>query len=181
MQMKNPQKQMPEISRSAWIFKTAVIVGNVVIGDDVFVAPNAVIRADEPDSSIVIGSNCNVQDNVVIHALSDSEVVIGNSTSLAHGCIVHGPCRIGKGCFIGFGAVVFDCTIGKDTLILHNATVRGAGIPSGRVVPDGQTITRPDDVRDLEEITPDLADFKRSVVKTNMDLVRDYRKLAEDA
>jgi carbonic anhydrase/acetyltransferase-like protein (isoleucine patch superfamily) len=39
---------MPEISRSAWIFKTAVIVGNAVIGDNVFVAPNAVIRADEP-------------------------------------------------------------------------------------------------------------------------------------
>jgi len=57
MQMKNPHKQMPAISRSEWIFKTAVIVGSVVIGDDVFVAPNAVTRADEPGSSIVIGSN----------------------------------------------------------------------------------------------------------------------------
>ncbi len=179
MQMQNPQRQMPDISRSAWISETAVIVGNVVIGDDVFVAPNAVIRADEPDSSIVIGSGCNVQDNVVIHALSDSEVVIGSSTSLAHGCIVHGPCRIADGCFIGFGAVVFDCTIGKDTLILHNSIVRGVEIPSGKVVPDGQTITRQDDVRGLEEITQDLVDFKRSVVKTNMDLVRDYRKLTK--
>ncbi len=179
MQMQNPQRQMPDISRSAWISETAVIVGNVVIGDDVFVAPNAVIRADEPGSSIVIGSGCNVQDNVVIHALSDSEVVIGSSTSLAHGCIVHGPCRIADECFIGFGAVVFDCTIGKDTLILHNSIVRGVEIPSGKVVPDGQTITRQDDVRGLEEITQDLVDFKRSVVKTNMDLVRDYRKLTK--
>jgi carbonic anhydrase/acetyltransferase-like protein (isoleucine patch superfamily) len=105
----------------------------------------------------------------------------GSSTSLAHGCIVHGPCRIGAGCFIGFGAVVFDCSVGNDTLILHNATVRGARIPSGKVVPDGMTITRQDDVKGLEEITQDLADFKRSVVKTNMDLVRDYRKLAEEA
>ena len=79
---------MPEISRSAWIFKTAVMVGNVVIGDNVFVDPNAVIMADEPGSSIVIGSNCNVQDNVVIHVLPDSEVAIGNGTSLAHGCIL---------------------------------------------------------------------------------------------
>ena len=181
MQMQNPHRQMPEISRSAWISETAVIVGNVIIRDNVFVAPNAVIRADEPGSSIVIGSGCNVQDNVVIHALSDSEVVIGRTTSLAHGCIVHGPCRIGEGCFIGFGAVVFDCTIGKDTLILHNVTVRGVEIPSGRVVPDGQTITGPDDAKGLEETTPDLEEFKRSVVKTNMDLVRDYRKLAEEA
>ncbi|PXF59847.1 MAG: carbonate dehydratase [Candidatus Methanogaster sp.] len=181
MMMQNPQRQMPEISRSAWISKTAVIVGNVVIGDNVFVAPNAVIRADEPGSSIAIGSNCNVQDTVVIHALSDSEVVVGINTSLAHGCIVHGPCRIGEGCFIGFGAVIFDCTIGKDTLILHNATVRGSRIPSGKVVPDGQTITRQDAVKGLEEITQDLADFKERVVKTNMDLVKDYRKLAEEA
>jgi carbonic anhydrase/acetyltransferase-like protein (isoleucine patch superfamily) len=181
MQMQNPHRQMPEISRSAWISETAVIVGNVIIRDNVFVAPNAVIRADEPGSSIVIGSGCNVQDNVVIHALSDSEVVVGRSTSLAHGCIVHGPCRIGERSFIGFGAVIFDCTIGKDTLILHNATVRGVEIPSGRVVPDGQTIIKQDDVRGLEETTPDLEGFKRSVVKTNIDLVRDYRKLAEEA
>lgn len=181
MQLKNPQKQMPEISKSAWISETAVIVGDVTIGDDVFVAPNAVIRADEPGSSIVIGSGCNVQDNVVIHALSYSEVVIGGGTSLAHGCIVHGPCRIDEGCFIGFGAVIFDCTVGNDTLILHNATVRGARIPPRRVVPDGQTITGPGDAKGLEEITQDLAEFKRSVVKTNIDLVKDYRKLAEGA
>jgi carbonic anhydrase/acetyltransferase-like protein (isoleucine patch superfamily) len=65
------------------------------------------------------------EDYVVIHTLSDSEVVIGRSMSLAHGCIVYGPCRIDERCFIGFNAVVFDCTIGKNTLVLHNATVRG--------------------------------------------------------
>ncbi|MCD4845942.1 MAG: carbonate dehydratase [Methanosarcinales archaeon] len=180
MQMQNPHRQMPEISRSAWISKTTVIVGNVVIRNDVFVAPNAVIRADEPGSSIVIGSGCNVQDNVVIHALSNSEVLIGSSTSLAHGCIVHGPCRIGEGCFIGFGAVVFDCIIGKNTLVLHNATVRGVEIPSGRVVPDGQTITKQEDTGGLMDITQDLVEFKDGVVNTNITLVKDYRKLAEE-
>jgi len=125
MLIQNPQKQYPRVSEDTWISQTAIIVGDVTIADDVFVAPNAVIRADEPGSSIVIESGCNVQDNVVIHALSNSEVLIGSNTSLAHGCIVHGPCLIGEECFIGFGAVVFDCIIGNDTLILHNATVRG--------------------------------------------------------
>lgn len=178
MLIQNLQKQYPEISENAWISETAVIVGDVTISDDVFVAPNAVIRADEPGSSIVIGNGCNVQDNVVIHALSNSEVLIGSSTSLAHGCIVHGPCRIGEGCFVGFGAVVFDCIIGNDTLVLHNATVRGVEISSGKVVQDGGIITKQEDAGSLMDITQDLAEFKEGVVETNMDLVKDYGKLA---
>lgn len=181
MLIQNPQKQYPKVNESAWISETAVIVGDVTIGDNVFVAPNAVIRADEPDSSIVIGNMCNVQDNMVIHALSNSEVIIGSSTSLAHGCIVHGPCRIGNGCFIGFGAVVFDCIIGNDTLVLHNATARGVDIPSGRVIQDGETIIRQEDTKNLGYITQHLADFKEGVVKTNIELVKGYRKCADEA
>ena len=177
--MQNPHNQKPKISKSAWISETAVILGNVTIGDDVFVAPNAVIRADEPGSSIVIENMCNVQDNVVVHGLADSDVIVGKNTSLAHGCIVHGPCRIGEGCFIGFGAVVFDCTIGNDTVVLHNTTVRGVGIPAGKVVSDGQVVTSQDDANSLLKITDDLANFKKGVVAANLDLLEMYRKLSE--
>jgi len=180
MLMQNPQKQYPGISENAWISETAVIVGDVTIGDNVFVAPNAVIRADEPGSSIVIGNGCNVQDNVVIHALSNSQVIIGSSTSLAHGCILHGPCRIGERCFIGFGAVVFDCIIENDTLVLHNATVRGVEIPPGKVVLDGETITKQEAASGLMDITQDLAEFKEGVIKINRALVKAYKKRAKD-
>ena len=132
MILDNPEELSPIINENAWISETAVIVGDVTIADDVFVAPNAVIRADEPGSSIVIGNGCNVQDNVVIHSLLNYQVMIGSSTSLAHGCIVHGPCRIGEGCFVGFGAVVFDCIIRNDTLVLHNATVRELKFPQAK-------------------------------------------------
>jgi len=79
---------------------------------------------------------------------------------------------------VGFGAVVFDCTIGNDAVILHNSTVRGVTIPSSKVVLDGKTITEQEDVRNLEDITPDLVEFKFSVVKANMVLMDGYRKLA---
>jgi len=159
MILDNPEELSPIINENAWISKTAVIVGDVTIADDVFVAPNAVIRADEPGSSIDIGSS---------------------STSLAHGCIVHGPCRIGEGCFVGFGAVVFDCIIGNDTLVLHNATVRGVEIPSGKVVQDGETITKQEDAGGLMNITQELADFKEGVIKINRALVKAYKKHAKD-
>lgn len=180
MQMQNPQKKLPKISEKAWISETAIIIGNVHIGDNVFVAHNAIIRADEPGSSIIIGNGCNVQDNVIIHALSHSQVLINPDTSLAHGCIVHGPCQIGEGCFIGFGSVVFDCNIGKDSLINHNATVHGVDIPNGKVVPSGKTITEKENIENLENITKNLADFKISVLKANLYLVDGYKNILED-
>lgn len=173
----NPQKQYPKISKKAWISETAVIIGKVSIEDNVFVGPYAVIRADEPGSSIVIKKNCNVQDNVVVHGLAGSEVLIDGSSSLAHGCIVHGPCRIGEGCFVGFGAVVFDCVIGSDSLVLHNSTVRGVEIPSRRVVPDGTTLNYQNDSLNLEELTEKLAEFKKKVIEANIELVQGYREL----
>lgn len=180
MNLPNPHKQHPEISKNAWISDTAVIIGNVTIADNVFIGPNAVLRADEPGSSITVHRGSNVQDNVVVHSLSHSDVLIGKNTSLAHGCIVHGPCRIGEGCFIGFGAVVFDCDIGKDTLVLHRSVVRGVNISPGRMVPDGAVIIRQDCADALEEITGDLKDFKRSVVLANIDLVEGYIKLGDE-
>jgi carbonic anhydrase/acetyltransferase-like protein (isoleucine patch superfamily) len=69
MQIQNPDGQFPKISSKAWIFEIALIIGNVTIEENVFIAPNAVIRADESGSSIVIQSRCNVQDNVLIHSL----------------------------------------------------------------------------------------------------------------
>ena len=180
MNFPNPHKQHPIVSKKAWISETAVIIGDVSIEDDVFVGPNAVLRADEPGSSITVHRGCNVQDNVVVHSLSHSEVLIGKNTSLAHGCIVHGPCRIGEGSFIGFGAVVFDCNIGKDTLVLHKSIVRGVNISSGRMVPDGTVITSQECADALENITNDFTEFKRSVVRANIDLVEGYIKLGEE-
>jgi len=110
--------------------------------------------------------------------MSNSEVSIGNSTSLAHGCIVHGFCKIGKECFISFDAVVFDCEIGDKTVILHNSTVRGVTMPSGKVLPDGSTITLQEDMKKLEDITMELTDFKRTVINANMVLLEGYKKLA---
>ncbi|MDP3104982.1 MAG: carbonate dehydratase, partial [Candidatus Methanoperedens sp.] len=104
MPLKTISENTPKISKTTYVCDSAVITGNVVIGEQAFVAPNASIRADEPGSAIIIGDGCNIQDNVIIHALMKTKVVIGDHTSLSHGCIVHGPAQIGKNCFIGFGS-----------------------------------------------------------------------------
>ena len=176
MLRKNPQGDYPQIDKSTYVDSTAVIIGKVNIGKNIFVGPAAVIRADEPGSAIVIGDNCNVQDRVIIHALRDSSVLIGGNTSLAHGCIVHGPCKISKNCFIGFGSIVFNSEIGRDVIIKHLVVVEGVNISAKKIVESGKAIRDEKDVRELKYADKKIKGFVEKVVKTNLDLTKGYRK-----
>ena len=50
------RKGCPTISDNVWIGINATIVGNIKIGTDVLIAPNAYVNFDVPDHSIVIGN-----------------------------------------------------------------------------------------------------------------------------
>ena len=164
------------IHRTAYVHPTAVIIGKIRIGRNVFVGPGAVIRADEPGSSIVIKNNVNVQDRVVIHALAGSSVIVGESASLSHACIVHGPCKIGKKCFVGFGSVVFRSSLGSGVFIKSLSTVEGVKVASDRLIPNNSAITTQFAAGLLQPTRKEHKSFGRKVVKTNMMLVKRYKK-----
>lgn len=174
---KNPNGDYPDIDNTAYVDSSAVIIGKVKIGKNVFVGPAAVLRADEPDSSIIIGDNCNVQDRVVLHSLEDSLALIGESTSLAHGCIIHGPCKIGNNCFVGFGSVIFNSEIGEGAVIMHLAVLERVNILSGKMVGSSRSISSQDDVTKLKQVNQKLKDFTQKVIKTNLGLVKMYKEL----
>ena len=145
----NPRGDRPEIAASAFIDPTAIVCGRIVIGDDVFVGPYAVIRADETDADghlepVVIGARSNIQDGVVIHSKSGAAVTMGARTSVAHRAIVHGPCTVGDEVFIGFNSVLFNCTVGDGAVIRHNSVIEGCRLPAGFHVP---STTNDDPVR----------------------------------
>jgi len=173
----NPQGDYPTIHKTAYIDPSAVVLGNVMIGKNVFVAPGAVIRADEWGSSITIGDHCNIQDRVIIHALGDSSVIIGKKTSLSHGCIVHGPCRIGKECFIGFGSVIFRAKLHDGVFVKFMATVLEVVIPSRRVIANGLIVDKVREVKVLGSVSKEEREFSRKVLKANLDLLKGYRSL----
>ena len=60
------RKGVPRIGNRVRIGANACIVGNVRIGNDVIVAPNAFVNIDIPDHSVVIGNPC------VIHHKEDA-------------------------------------------------------------------------------------------------------------
>ena len=50
------KKGVPSIGNNVWIGSNSVIVGNIHIGDDVFIAPNSFVTTDIPSHSLVIGN-----------------------------------------------------------------------------------------------------------------------------
>ncbi len=100
------------------------IIGDVRIGDRIYVAPVVSLRADEAHP-IIIGDECNIQDSVVFHGLEDSSIELGKRVSIAHGAVVHGPLKIGNDNFVGFNAVVHASILGEKCFVAHGAVVIG--------------------------------------------------------
>src|SRR5437899_10385287 len=88
----------PRVHPTAMIAPNASIIGAVVIGRRTSVWPGAVLRADY--GRILVGANCSLQDNVVVHCSSKNAGVTGNGVTVAHSSIVH-ACRIGDECLGG--------------------------------------------------------------------------------
>ncbi len=119
----------PKIAKSVFIEETAVVIGDIVIGEDCSVWFNSVIRGDV--NYIRIGDRTNVQDLCVLHVTHDTApLVIGNDVTIGHNVVLHG-CTIKDRVLIGMGAIIMDGTmIGEDCVI-----GAGALVTEGTVVP----------------------------------------------
>ena len=175
----NPVGDMPNIDPTAYIDPTAQVIGHVLIGPRVFVGPNAVLREDEltapgTEASIVLGEDCNVQDAVIMHSLAGEMVSIGARVSLAHACVVHGPCSIGEDSFIGFRSIIFKAAVGAGSFIGAGAIVQDVELPSGTLVPPGSVVNSPEVVLGLGRTGPSDREFMKEVVATNIRLAKGY-------
>jgi len=114
---------VPEIHPEAFVHPEAVVIGDVTIGSEATVWPQAVLRGDY--GRIVIGERSSVQDGTVIHAGP------------------HFPTLVGSGCVIGHLAHLEGCTmedeslVGSGSVVLHWAVVgTGATVGANAVVPN---------------------------------------------
>ncbi len=176
-------------SRSAFVHRQANVAGRVVLGDHVHIAAGSSVRADE-GTPFFIGSNSNIQDGVVIHALKDKHVLvngeawavyIGRSVSIAHDALVHGPCHVGDHTFIGFKAVVHDAVVGAHSFIGIGAIVVGVEIAEGRYVAPGTIVDTAEKAAALPAATASHHHFNADVVEVNRGLAAAYRENAPRA
>ncbi len=168
----------PTIGKKTYVHKNAVLTGDVYLGKEIFIAPTAVLRADEPGSKIIVADGCNIQDGAIIHSLANSTVEIGDHVSLAHGCIVHGPCSIGKKSFIGFRSIVFNSHLAEGVIVMHGAIVEGVSISSRRLIPTGRLVDTQVKADKLQTVSEKEIKFAADVATINAVLREKYLKEA---
>ena len=178
----NPAGHVPKVDDDAFVHPSAQVIGNVRIGQHVFVGPVAVIRADEPGTKgqvrpIVIKPRSNIQDGVILHALGGSAISIESGTSIAHGAVVHGPCKCGANCFVGFGAVVFNSTLGDGVYVGAGAVVQNVRLRASALVPPGSVIVSQEAADRLKQVGKRDRQFVQKVARTNVQLAKDYSRL----
>ncbi len=122
----------PQIDVSAFVHKTAVVVGQVTLGENVSVFPCAVLRGDI--AAITVGENSNIQDNACLHVNYNAPCQIGRGVSVGHGAVVHGS-KVGDNVIIGMNAVIMESEIGPNCII-----GAGAVVPAGKNIPAGSLV-----------------------------------------
>lgn len=158
----------PSIPRSAYVHPSAVVIGDVHLGEQVSVWPCAVIRGDIV--RITIGNRSNVQDGCTLHT-SHLLLTIGQDVTIGHNAVLH-SCDIGDNTLVGMGAIILDAAkVGKNCIV-------GAGtvIPGGKVIPDNSLvvgnpyrIVRQTTAQDLEHTKKNGQDYlaqAKSYVRT---------------
>ena len=114
----------PIIGEDVFLAPTAVLIGDVRVGDRANVWFGAVLRGD--DAHIEIGEETSIQDNAVIHCAHELPTVVGRRVIVGHGALL-------EGC-----VVADDAVLGMGCIMLQRAFVgAGAMVAAGAVVAEG--------------------------------------------
>ena len=144
----------PVIGASTFIDETAVVIGNVTIGEDSSVWPTTVIRGDV--NRITIGDRTSIQDGSVLHVNHDDEhnpggdpLSIGSNVTVGHKVMLHG-CTVNDRCLIGMSTTILD------KAVVESNTIIGAGslVSPGKILESGYLYVGTP-ARQVRELTED--------------------------
>jgi carbonic anhydrase/acetyltransferase-like protein (isoleucine patch superfamily) len=127
----------PRIHPSAFIAPTAVLIGDVEVGESSSIWFGAVLRGD--NGPIRVGARTSIQDNAVIHVTTGT--YIGDDVTIGH-CAVMEDCKIEQHALIGSNATLLNgSTIGEGALIAAGSVVTERAAIPARVVAAGAPAT----------------------------------------
>ncbi len=167
------RSHQPKLGEGVYLHASAILIGDVELGDEVSVWPGAVIRGDV--NSIRVGARSNIQDNAVLHVShrraadpDGSPLLIGRDVTVGHAVILHG-CVIGDECLIGMGSLVMDKAVLQPRVLL----AAGSLVPEGRVLESGWLyLGRP--ARAQRRLTPEELDHFAYQAGNYARLAREY-------
>ena len=123
----------PRDEGAVFVAANATVLGDVTLGKGTNIWYGAVLRGDE--GTLVLGENCNVQDNAVLHCDPGGQVLLGKNVTVGHCALAHG-CTVGDNTLIGMGAIVLNgAKIGSDCIVGAGALVTGKmDAPDGSMI-----------------------------------------------
>ena len=137
MTIRKFKDKTPEIHSSVFVDETAVVIGDVVIGEDSSIWPMSVVRGDV--QSIKIGARTNIQDACILHVSHDGKyspggfpLTIGDDVTAGHRVTLH-ACTVGNNCLIGMSATIMDGAVLGDNIIIGAASL----VPTGKKLESG--------------------------------------------
>jgi len=118
---------------SAFVARTAVLVGEVTVGADSSVWYGSVLRGDL--AAVRVGAGSNVQDGSILHVEHGVEAILGDRVTVGHGAIVHAA-HVEDDCLIAIGSrVLSGARVGRGSIVGAGALVReGFEVPPGSLV-----------------------------------------------
>ncbi|TLX46062.1 gamma carbonic anhydrase family protein [Pseudoalteromonas phenolica] len=127
----------PKLEKSVYVDESAVLVGDITLGEDSSVWPLVAARGDV--NYIQIGERTNIQDGSVLHLTRKSAnnpdgypLIIGDDVTVGHKVMLHG-CKLGNRILVGMGAIVMDNAIVEDDVIIGG----GALVPPNKKLESG--------------------------------------------
>lgn len=137
MAIRKYQGVTPQLGARVFVDSSAVVIGDVQLGEDSSVWPFALVRGDM--HRIRIGNRTSVQDGSVLHITHAGPfnpdgypLLIGDEVTIGHKVTLHG-CTLGNRILVGMGSIVMDGAVVQDEVII------GAGslVPPGKVLQSG--------------------------------------------
>ena len=113
---------LPRLGQRVLVVDSAVVIGDVQLGDDSSVWYGTVLRGDV--GAIRVGRRTNLQDMACVHVTGGlSDAVIGDEVTVGHRAVLH-SCTVGDGCLIGIGSILLDgASVGEGSVVGAGALV----------------------------------------------------------
>lgn len=161
----------PVVHPTAFVHPQATVIGNVIIGRDVYVGPGARLRGDW--GAILIEDGCNVQENCVVHMFPGVTVHLEESAHIGHGAVIHGA-RIGRNALVGMNAVVMDdAVVGAGSIV-------GAlcFVPAEMQIPERKVVVG-NPARIVKDVSDEMLAWKSAGTRLYQQLPGDLRRSLE--
>lgn len=137
LSVRSYQGHTPQLGARVWVDPTAVVIGQVTIGDDSSIWPYAVLRGDM--HFIRIGARSSIQDGSVLHIThagpfnpAGFPLIVGDDVTLGHSVNLHG-CTLGNRILVGIGSTLLDGVVVGDDVVIGAGTL----VPPGKQLESG--------------------------------------------